>query len=209
MNTGPLSRLMGFALALALGGAAAGGAAEGDAAAMARVERYLNGITTLKADFLQVAHDGSVGEGTLFISRPGKLRLEYAPPLAILLVSDGEWLTYIDRELGQVSQTPLNTTPAGMLLRESIEFGRDAIVTRFERANAVLRITLVQPARPDEGSLTLVFSEEPLELRQWFVVDPQGLETRITLFGTRLGLPLNPELFAAPPPFPDDDGNGR
>ena len=78
------SRLMGFALALALGGAAAGSAAEGDAAAIARVERYLNGMTTLKADFLQVAHDGSVGEGTLFISRPGKLRLEYAPPLAML-----------------------------------------------------------------------------------------------------------------------------
>lgn len=205
MSRYPLSRLAALALGAAIafaGGAPFAATDEDDAAAVARVEDYLNAITTLRANFVQVAADGSIAEGTLYIARPGRLRIEYAPPAKIKMVSDGEWLTYIDGEIGQISQMPLSETPAGVLVRENIRFGDDIVVSRVERDAQILRVTLTRADSPDEGSFTLVFSEKPFELRQWVVVDAQGFATRITLFGTQRGIALDPELFAAPPPFP-------
>ena len=123
MSRYPLSRLAAFALGAAIafaGGASLAATDEDDAAAVARVEDYLNAITTLRANFVQVAADGSIAEGTLYIARPGRLRIEYAPPVEIEMVSDGEWLTYIDGEIGQISQMPLSETPAGVLVRGAL-----------------------------------------------------------------------------------------
>ena len=48
---------------------------------------------------------------------------------------------------------------------------------------------------PGAGSVTLVFSEKPMQLRQWIVTDPTGIETTVTLFNTKEGMQLDPELF--------------
>jgi outer membrane lipoprotein-sorting protein len=191
-----------FGIALALTAVTASAAAVDDDA-IARVEAYLNAITTLRADFVQIADDGGVSKGTLYIERPGRLRVQYAPPAMVDLVSDGDWLTYTDREVGQVSQMPLSDTPAGVLVREDVRFDGDIVVERVERGAQVLRVTLVRAESPDDGSFTLVFTENPFALRQWVVVDAQGLTTRVTLYDGQHGVALDPELFAAPAPFPD------
>ena len=42
-----------------------------------RAEQSIREIKTLKANFLQISSDGSVGEGILNFRRPTQLRLEY------------------------------------------------------------------------------------------------------------------------------------
>ncbi|HRY23665.1 MAG TPA: outer membrane lipoprotein carrier protein LolA, partial [Geminicoccaceae bacterium] len=49
-------------------------------AVLADVERYLNGIDTLAARFEQIAPDGSLSRGRVYIQRPGRLRFDYDPP---------------------------------------------------------------------------------------------------------------------------------
>jgi outer membrane lipoprotein-sorting protein len=44
------------------------------------VEAYLNSIRTLKARFVQTAHDGTEAEGVFLLKRPGRMRFDYAPP---------------------------------------------------------------------------------------------------------------------------------
>ncbi len=196
-----------FALVLsalaALGGAQAQD--ESEEALLWRVEDYLNGITTLTANFLQVNHDGSISEGKLSLSRPGRMRIDYAPPLKVEIISDGDWITYIDRDLGQISQAPLNGSHAELLVRNDLRFGEDVAVISITRGANTVEITIVRKKNPEQGSMTLVFSDHPLELRQWAVVDPQRLTTRVTLFDTRFGLTLDETLFEAPPPFPEND----
>lgn len=192
----------------ALGGAPAQAqqaSAESEDALLRRVEAYLNGITTLAANFLQVNHDGSISEGEIAIARPGRMRIDYAPPLKVEIISDGEWITYIDRELGQISQAPLNGSHAELLVRGDLRFGENVVVNSVKSQANRIEITFARTENPDEGSMTLVFSDSPLELRQWSVVDPQRLTTRVTLFDTRFGLPLDAALFEAPPPFPEGD----
>lgn len=186
-------------------GAPAGAQSETEDALLRRVEAYLNGITTLAANFLQVNHDGSISEGTIAISRPGRMRIDYAPPLMVEIISDGGWITYIDRELGQISQAPLNGSHAELLVRSDLRFGVDVVVNSVKSQANRIEITFARKENPEEGSITLVFADHPLELRQWSVVDAQRLTTRVTLFDTRFGMELDAALFDAPPPFPEGD----
>ena len=196
-------RLCRLAVAAALAWAA-GAAADappaarlGDAerADIARIEAFLNGVSTLSARFLQVTSTGTYSEGTLYLWRPGRMRIEYDPPVPILMIADGRSLVYHDKKLKQVSYLGLESTPAGILLAETVSLSKSVTVTGFERGAGALRLTLVKTADPLEGSLTLVFGDKPLTLKKWVVTDPQGVTTTVSLLGARYGHPLDPELF--------------
>ena len=104
-----------------------------DNADLRRIAAYLDSIRTMYAKFRQIASGGSIATGQLWMARPGRMRFEYDPPSAILLLADMFYVYYIDKELIQMSKVGLKSTPAWLLLRDPITFG-DLIVTRFERA---------------------------------------------------------------------------
>src|SRR5690349_6925049 len=158
-----------------------------DRADIARAEAWLNRLTSLKARFLQIAQNGTSAEGTGWIVRPGRMRFEYDPPEPLLLVASHGQFFYFDRQLKQATTLPIGATPLGILLREDLRLAGDITVGRVERGGGLLRITLFRTAAPAEGRLTLVFGEEPMELKQWAVVDAQGQETRVSLFQTEFG----------------------
>lgn len=167
-----------------------------DKADVARVEEYLNSVTTLKARFLQIAGNGNQAEGTAYLSRPGRMRLQYDPPSPLLVVADGTFLIVHDQELGEPSYIPLGSTPAGVLVRENVRLiGQDVTVTRVVRLPGVLNVSLVETEEPEAGEITLVFSESPFALRQWRVVDAQGSTTTVSLYESQTGLKLDPKLF--------------
>jgi outer membrane lipoprotein-sorting protein len=153
-----------------------------DRAALARMEAYLNSLTTLRARFLQVAQNGASAQGTAWIYRPGRMRFDYDPPEPLLLVASGGQVMMYDRELRSPTVVPASSTPLGILLRPEIRLAGDITVTGTERSGGFLRVSLHRTGSPAEGRLTLAFQENPMELRQWTVVDAQGRETRVTLY---------------------------
>jgi outer membrane lipoprotein-sorting protein len=162
---------------------------------IAAVEAYLNRLTTLRARFLQIAQNGASAQGWAYISRPGRMRFDYDPPEPLLLVADGSQFLLYDRELKSPTTLPTGATPLGMLLRPEIRLSGDVTISRIQRDGGFLRVTLFRTNDPREGSLTLVFQPEPLELRQWAVLDAQGRETRVTLTQVETGMPLNARMF--------------
>jgi outer membrane lipoprotein-sorting protein len=166
-----------------------------DTLELQRIAAYLNGIRTMTARFQQIANNGGLTTGQLWVARPGRMRFEYEPPNAITLLADSTSVYYWDKQLNQTSKYDLRSTPAWFFLRDPISFGADVIVTRFEHAGAVARVTVVETEQPDAGSLTLVLSENPLTLRQWTVVDQQAKTTTVTLSGLQFGMALDPKLF--------------
>ncbi len=160
-----------------------------------RVQDTLNAITTLKARFLQVGPDGRTTQGTAWLDRPGRMRFEYAKPSPLLLVAGNGKLVFNDSELKQTTDVPLDKTPVGLLLRANLALSGDVTVTTFHHADGQLQITLVRTASPGDGSLTLIFSDQPLALRSWNVLDAQGRETRVDLYDIVLGQPLPQTLF--------------
>lgn len=166
-----------------------------DNAQLQRIAAYLNGIHTMSARFQQVANNGTVSSGRLWVSRPGRMRFEYERPNTLALLADAGYVYQWDKELQQTAKVELRSTPAWFILRDPISFGSDVIVTRFEQGGGTIRATVVEAARPDLGSLTLAFTENPLSLRQWTVVDQQGRHTTVTLSDVQIGVALDPRLF--------------
>ncbi|MEN0076509.1 MAG: outer membrane lipoprotein carrier protein LolA [Paracraurococcus sp.] len=158
-----------------------------DRADVARAEAWLNRLTSLKARFLQIAQNGASAEGTGWIVRPGKMRFEYDPPEPLLLVASYGQFFYFDRQLKQATTLPIGSTPLGMLMRDDLRLSGDVTVSRVERGGGMLRITLFRTGRAAEGQLTLVFAQDPIELRQWAVIDAQGQQTRVTLSQPEFG----------------------
>jgi len=167
-----------------------------DAEDIARVEAYLSSITSIVADFSQLSADGSVGSGKFFMKRPDKMRWQYNPPTPILLVSNGKTVTYYDAALDQVTYVGIDDTLAGFLAQKVIKFDSESTkMTRFESKNDAIRVSLVQKKKPTEGSLTLEFTDEPIELKQMLVVDATGQTTRVQLQNAQFGPVLDEKLF--------------
>ena len=165
------------------------------AATLARMETYLNSIRTIRARFLQVAQNGASAQGTAWIWRPGRMRFDYDPPEPLLLVASGGQVMMFDRELRQPTTVPASATPLGVLLRPQIRLSGDITVTGVERRGGFLHVTLHRTNQAAEGRLTLTFEENPMQLRQWTVVDAQSRETRVTLYEIDTSTQPNARLF--------------
>ena len=167
-----------------------------DVADLLSIEKYLDGLKTMKARFLQMSSDGDYSEGTIYLSRPGRMRIEYDPPSPMLIIADGSNLIYVDKEINQATAVFLSLTPADLILREKLSFSSESVlITGFHRSPGVIRISLVKADDPLDGQLTLVFSDKPLELRKWTVNDAQGVKTTVSLLGSRFAIRIDKSLF--------------
>lgn len=173
-----------------------------------RLEDYLTGLTTIAADFVQVSPQGEVVSGKFYFRRPGKMRWQYDPPTPVLMVTRGDFLTYYDYELDQVSDFPLNETLIGFLTRENIRFDTSVEVVSLEQDAGSIRVQLVQKSKPEEGRLTLEFSDSPLLLRNILIRDAAGQETTIALNNARFGIELDNGLFEFRDPRLSGSGPG-
>lgn len=160
-----------------------------------RISNYLNGVSTLEGNFVQVGPDGDLSEGTFYLRRPGRMRFQYEPPNPALIIADGVWVGVCDPQVKTFDRFPLSETPLNLLLRERVDLRKEGAVRSIERSAGQLRVEAVDPDAPEQGSITMVFADNPLELRQWVVVDNQGLTTTIALSDTRANVALGGELF--------------
>jgi outer membrane lipoprotein-sorting protein len=162
-----------------------------------RIEAYFNGIRTLSADFQQLAPDGGLSTGKLYIDRErAGMRFDYDPPSRILLVAPGDWrLIFYDGSIKQVNVIPLSETPLGFILNEQVRLEGDVTVQDVRERADEIDIALVRTKEPDQGRVVLTFARRPIELRRWSVTDAQGLITTIQLAGLRTGMPLDRDLF--------------
>ena len=159
-----------------------------------KAEAYLQNLKTLKADFTQINHNGGKTTGTFYLNRPGKLRFEYDNS-GDFIVADGIFIYYYDSEMKQQSNTTISNSLADFLLRDVIRLGGDISVTDINRNDGLLNIAIALKDDPGAGKLVLGFSEEPMQLRRWHVVDAQGLTTQIVLKNIETGLNLSRRLF--------------
>jgi len=162
---------------------------------LTRVEGYLNGMKAITARFLQVAPDGTVSQGNAWLQRPGNMRFEYDKPTPYLMVAGFGSFVFHDSELNQTTSVPLLTTPLSILLADKVALKGDVTVTNIDRQPGVLQVTMVRSSSPEDGSLTLVFVDQPLALRQWVVTDSQHQETTVSLFGIEPGGPFPARMF--------------
>lgn len=180
-----------------------------DRADIALVTDYLNGMKTLEAEFVQASPSGQIAKGRLFMQRPNRLRFEYDPPSPLLLVADGLWLIMHDRELDQVDRWPIEDTPLGVLVAKEVDLTRRTEVVSVIREPGILALTFRDRENPEEGSVTVVFSEPPLTLRQWRVIDSRGEATDLSIRNPRINVTMDPALFVFQDSIGGDEDRGQ
>jgi len=148
---------------------------------IARITAYLNGIKTLKARFIQIAPSGASSTGRLWMERPGRMRFEYDPPSPLLLVAGHGLVIYHNSDLDQTTNIPLDKTPLGILLQDNLTLSGDVTVLQVARDEGAIALVLERTKSPGDGTLSLLFADNPLEFRGWLLHDAQGQETRIAL----------------------------
>lgn len=161
-----------------------------------KVETYLNNIKSLEATFVQMASNGGTAEGRLFIQKPNRIRMEYADPTNVLIVGDGQYIIYNDLELEQVTHIDYDDIPASLILANDIKIDGEKIkVTDFYQDSGTTTITLDYASKGEMGPITLVFSNNPMELKQWKIVDPQSVEVTVSIYDVKKDVELADNLF--------------
>ncbi len=161
-----------------------------------RVENYLNSIKTLRADFVQIASNGEQVEGRIYIEKPNKIRMEYNEPSNILIVGNGDYIVYYDKELDQITNIDYEDIPAAAVLANTVKIdGKELKVTEFYEDPGVTKIGLQYANAGDLGPFTLVFANNPMQLKQWKVVTPQAMEVSLSLYNSVADGKLDESLF--------------
>lgn len=190
----PLSVIAAAALSIAVAMPAAA-----QKLSLAEISRYLNSFQTASGEFTQINDDGTISEGRLFIRRPGRVRFEYNPPEDMLVVSNGATVGIIDGKSNEGPQGyPLNQTPLSIILARNVDLTRARMVTGHSSDGKTTTVRAQDPQNPEYGSIDLVFTANPTELRQWVINDNGGSHTTVILGDLTKGVRIGNDKFVIP-----------
>ena len=160
------------------------------------IENYLNSIKNMEADFVQTSSNGGTAEGKLYIAKPNKIRMEYDDPTSVLIVGDGNYIVFHDKDLDQVTHIDYDDIPASLILANDIKIdGKNIKATNFYQDAGITSVTLDYKEKGDMGPITLTFANNPLELKQWKIVDPQNIEVKVSLYNIMQDVEMKDNLF--------------
>lgn len=164
------------------------GVAQARQLSLDEISAYLNRFTTGQGGFTQINADGTISTGQIWIKRPGRIRFEYAPPDAGMFIAGGGQVAIFDPGSNEGPERyPLNQTPLNIILERNVDLARRGMVTAHESDGTTTSITAQDPAHPEYGSIRLVFTADPVQLRQWVVSDDGGSETTVILNDVQAG----------------------
>jgi outer membrane lipoprotein-sorting protein len=163
--------------------------------ALATISDYFNGFRTMEGQFIQFGPNGEQSEGVFFISKPGKIRFHYRPPVKLDVIADGRTVAVRDNRTMTQDYYPLSKTPLRYLLADHVDLTSDKVVSDVREEPDLIAIVIVEKTTFVDGKLTLIFDRKTFELRQWIVTDAQGLNTSVAIYNVATGKQPDPGLF--------------
>ncbi|TYB89147.1 outer membrane lipoprotein carrier protein LolA [Oceaniovalibus sp. ACAM 378] len=161
---------------------------------------YLNRLQTAQSDFTQINDDGTISTGRIYIKRPGRCRFDYNPPEKTLVMVGGGQVAIFDAKSNAIEpeQYPLSRTPLNIILEKNVDFARRDMVVGHREDGPKTVVVAQDPANPDYGKIELVFTGNPVQLRQWIITDGAGSRTTVILGELKTGGNLSSTLFNIP-----------
>ena len=164
------------------------GTASAQQLSLGEVSNYLNRLTTATGGFTQINGDGTLSTGQIYIKRPGRIRFEYnAPDNSLVMAGGGSVAIFDPRSNTGPERYPLNQTPLKIILEQNVDLGRARMVTGHTSDGTTTTVTAQDPDNPQYGNIQMVFTANPVELRQWIVTDDVGDTTTVILNDLRPG----------------------
>ncbi len=165
---------------------------------LSEISAYLDDLRTARGAFTQVNADGSISTGRILLKRPGRVRFEYDPPEETLVVADGDTLGIMDPRSNERQGYPLHRTPLKIILARDVDLTREKMVVGHASDGKTTTVRAQDPENPEYGSIDLVFTADPVELRQWVINDSNGTSTTVILGDLETGVRLANDKFVIP-----------
>lgn len=146
-----------------------------------KIEDYLNKLNNISSNFIQINSDGLKVKGKLFLSKPGKLRIEYEKKENPLIIADGKWLHYFDIELNEIQSVTIEKSPAWILLKKKVNLKKDFKIETLNKKNNKTFITLSGKDLENIKTIKLIFLNKPLTLKGWMIIDSNEIQTTVSL----------------------------
>jgi outer membrane lipoprotein carrier protein len=172
-----------------------------------RLDRFLDGLTSLRAEFVQIqlgpdARERQRLNGSLAVQRPGRMRWETGQaPAGQLIVADGRTLWVYDRDLAQVSVRPFEARAGDsplLLLVEARQLQQNFDITEVQGLEGPGYVELRPKQRADFDKLRLAFGGEGLSMMELY--DNFGHITRLEFIRVQRNAVLEQAAFQFTPP---------
>ena len=165
---------------------------------VSEAEDWFNGISTMQADFIQVASDGTTASGVIHLRRPHQMKIVYDLEEPLILLTTRIWI-HVDRPNDKtVTSYPISETPLSLMLKKDVRLRSDEFTTSSNVQNGIVRVMLAKETGEAAGELTLEFTEKPFVLRKWTIRDAADVTTTVTLQNMRFGHQYENKMFARP-----------
>ena len=165
---------------------------------VSEAEDWFNGISTMQADFIQVASDGTTASGVIHLRRPHQMKIVYDLEEPLILLTTRIWI-HVDRPNDKtVTSYPISETPLSLLLKKDVRLRSNEFTTSSNVQNGIVRVMLAKETGEAAGELTLEFTEKPFVLRKWTIRDAADVTTTVTLQNMRFGHQYENKMFARP-----------
>lgn len=164
---------------------------------LGELSRYINSLQTAESDFTQVNADGTIATGRMYMKRPGRVRFEYAPPdRTLVMAGEGQVAIFDPKSNQPPEQYPLSRTPLSLILAKDVDLGRAKMVVGHTSDDKTTSVTAQDPDHPEYGTIQMVFTGQPTELRQWVITDDAGGKTTVILADLKKGGAQSASLFS-------------
>ncbi len=169
-----------------------------EASGVAKLEKFVSDIKTLKADFTQqsVSDNGTVtrtSSGVFMLSKPGKFSWIYSTPYVQKIITNGEQIWIYDPDLEQVTirsfTEAMSASPIALLTQQE-NLSNSFIVQDIEREEDDLEWVSLKPKTEDADFLSVHIGLDDKGIKAMDLFDQFGQQNRIRF----LNIEVNPEI---------------
>lgn len=150
-----------------------------------KVENYFNTeLNSVQSDFKQTNSRGEVSTGKIFLKRKkGLMKLYYNDPNPNVAIVRDYKLTHFDRDLKEKTVVSVYSSPLAFFLEKKIDLKKNVKVTALIEFPNSVAITLKKQGDEDEGTIALVFTKKPFQLKGWVISENNnyGRQTQLAL----------------------------
>ncbi len=158
-----------------------------------RILNYLESFSSLSSKFIQINNNGDILSGKIFVSRPGKFRIEYEE-IPLLLISDSKRLASVNKNLKSINFHRANENPLSILLFKKLDMKKVKILKLVENENTLL-VKLSSADFEDKGIIEILFETKPFRMKKWTVLKVDRTKTEVFFDNLHLNKNLPSKLF--------------
>ena len=158
-----------------------------------RILNYLESFSSLSSKFIQINNNGEILSGNLFVSRPGKFRIEYEQ-IPLILISDSKRLASVNKDLKSISFHSTNENPLSILLFKNFDMKKIKILSLIENENTLLA-EISSTNFEEKGVIEILFETKPFKMKKWTVIRTDQTKTEVFFDNLLLDKSIPSKLF--------------